>query len=158
MTFLGIDPGTRRIGYGLVRKENGSLTYLAAGILDVRSGEDNEALRETKRELDALIQKWRPDVLAVERLFFAKNAKTAIGVAQARGVVLLSAAERGLSVREYGPSEIKMGLTGYGSADKKAVLKMLRLILNKPSLDLIDDASDALGMAVFACQDRALSG
>ena len=77
---------------------------------------------------------------------------------RARGVVLLAAAERGLSVREYGPSEIKMGLTGYGSADKKAVLKMLRLILNKPSLDLIDDASDALGMAVFACQDRALSG
>src|SRR3989344_7229088 len=158
MTFLGIDPGTRRIGYGLVRKENGSLTYLDAGILDVRSGEDKEALQETKRELDALIQKWRPDVLAVERLFFAKNAKTAIGVAQARGGVLLSAAERGLSVRGYGPSEKKMGLTGYGSAAQKAGLKMLRVVLSKHSLDLIDDASDALGMAVFACQDRALSG
>jgi len=86
------------------------------------------------------------------KLFFMKNQKTAMSVAEARGAIMLSAAESGLSVKEFSPNEVKAGITGYGLADKKAVLKMVRLILNQPSLNLIDDASDALAIAIVASQ------
>lgn len=150
MVVLGIDPGTRRIGYGIVRKDGGAVSLLAAGILAIRSTNDPSALRETKKQIDSLLRRFRPAVVAVEKLFFAKNRTTALQVAQARGVVLLAAAERGLPIREYAPNEIKLGITGYGLADKAAVLKMVRAALGKPSLKLIDDASDALAIAIFA--------
>jgi len=150
MISIGIDPGTRRVGYGVVRREGGDLTFLAAGILKIKSAEDAAALVETKTELDKLISKYRPDALGVEKLFFAKNQKTGIAVAQARGVILLAATERGVSVKEYTPNEVKLGVTGYGLADKKAVLKMVRLILGRADLKMIDDASDALALAIMA--------
>jgi len=150
MIALGIDPGTRRVGYGLVRKDGAGLVFVAAGILKIASADDPSALEETKRELDALIKKYKPEVMGVERLFFAKNQKTAISVAQARGVILLCAKERGLPIREYTPNEVKLGVTGYGSADKKAVLKMVRLTLGLSELKVIDDASDALAIAIMA--------
>jgi crossover junction endodeoxyribonuclease RuvC len=93
-------------------------------------------------------------VVAIEKLFFAKNQKTAIAVAQSRGVVLLATKEQGIRIKEYTPNEVKLGVTGYGFADKKAVLKMVRLILNKGDLKVIDDASDALALAIFAAGDR----
>ena len=157
MITLGIDPGTRRIGYGLVRAEGSVLHFLAAGILTIKSREDLGALRETKQGVDALIRKWKPGVLAIEKLYFAKNKKTGLAVAHARGVIALSGLERGLEIREYAPNEVKANLTGYGFADKKAVLKMARLILCEPRLKIIDDASDALGIAIVAsrAQNRA---
>ncbi len=93
MIALGIDPGTRRIGYGIVRSEGTALAYLAAGILKIKSMDDVSALEETKKGVDRLIKKYEPDVLGVEKLYFAKNQKTAIAVAQARGVILLAARE-----------------------------------------------------------------
>lgn len=150
---LGIDPGTRRVGYGLVRKDRGAVTFVAAGILKIQSAEDAPALAETKKELDGLIKKHRPDVLGIEKLFFAKNQKTAIAVAQARGVMLLAAREAGIPIREYTPNEVKLGITGYGLADKKAMLKMVRLTLGKPDLAVIDDASDALALAIMALNE-----
>ena len=150
ITALGIDPGTRRVGYGIVRGEGGTLTFITAGILKISSTDDASALRETKEEMGRLIKKYKPDVLGVEKLYFAKNQKTAIAVAQARGVILLAAKEEDITIKEYAPNEVKLGVTGYGFADKKAVLKMVRLILGKPGLKVIDDASDALALAIIA--------
>jgi crossover junction endodeoxyribonuclease RuvC len=154
MITLGIDPGTRRVGYGLVRNERGVLEFIAAGILKIESADDPGALVETKREIDMLIRKYKPSAVAVEKLFFAKNQKTALAVAQARGVILLAACESKVPIQEYTPNEVKLGVTGYGFADKKAVLKMVRLILNKQDLKIIDDASDALALAILACGHR----
>jgi crossover junction endodeoxyribonuclease RuvC len=154
MIALGIDPGTRRIGYGIVRQDGGVLTFITAGILKIDSTDDPGALEETKKEIDTLIKKYRPEIVVVERLYFAKNQKTAIAVAQARGVILLAIQENGVVLRECTPNEVKLGVTGYGSADKKAVLKMVRLILNRNDIDVIDDASDALALAILACGKR----
>jgi crossover junction endodeoxyribonuclease RuvC len=156
MIALGIDPGSRRIGYGVVECDGPDVTFVAAGILAITSADDISALEETKKGVDALIKKYRPDVMAIEKLFFAKNTKTALAVAQARGVILLATKERGIRIKEYTPNEVKLGVTGYGFADKKAVLKMVRLILRKQNLKVIDDASDALALAILSTGDRLL--
>jgi len=156
MIALGIDPGSRRIGYGVVECNGPATTYIAAGILEIKTTDDISALEETKKGIDALIKKHKPDVMAIEKLFFAKNTKTALAVAQARGVILLATKERGVRIKEYTPNEVKSGVAGYGFADKKAVLKMVRLILNKQDLAVIDDASDALALAILSTGDRLL--
>lgn len=174
MIILGIDPGTSRIGYGLIGKDRGAIKFLDAGILKVnpppprpRPGRGfggkiktpgkEHPLAQIKNGIDSLIKKWRPDVLAVEKLYFSKNQKTAMEVAQARGVILLAGLEAEIEVREYSPNEIKSGVAGYGFADKKAIAKMVNLILRTPRLKIIDDASDALAIAIFAAQkDRVI--
>jgi crossover junction endodeoxyribonuclease RuvC len=156
MIALGIDPGTRRIGYGVVECNGPTIGFVAAGILAITATDDVSALEETKKGLDLLIKKHHPDVVAIEKLFFAKNTKTALAVAQARGVILLATKERGVRIKEYTPNEVKSGVAGYGFADKKAVLKMVRLILGKKDLAVIDDASDALALAILSTGDRLL--
>lgn len=156
MIALGIDPGTRRVGFGVVEKNFGDIKFIAADIMDITSTEDIAALCEIKKDADRIIKKYKPDIIGIERLFFAKNQKTAIAVAQARGVILLAAAEAGILIKEYAPNEIKSGVTGYGSADKKAVLKMVQFTLGRPGLTMIDDASDALAMAIMASGERLL--
>jgi crossover junction endodeoxyribonuclease RuvC len=93
--------------------------------------------------------------MGIERLYFATNQKTAIAVAEARGIILLSAAEAGLPIKEYAPNEVKTGVAGYGLADKKAVLKMVKLTLGMQDLKVIDDASDALAIAIMAASEPA---
>jgi len=154
MIALGIDPGTRRVGFGVVEKNFGDIKFIAADIMDITATDDITALCEIKKSTDRIIKKYKPDIIGIERLFFAKNQKTAIAVAQARGVILLAAAEAGVFIKEYAPNEVKRGVTGYGSADKKAILKMVQLTLNKPGLKMIDDASDALAMAIMASGER----
>jgi len=155
MIALGIDPGTRRIGYGVVeKKKDNSLNFVAAGILKIESSDDTVALAETKKGIAAIIKKYKPDIMGIEKLFFAKNQRTAMAVAQARGVLMLAAYAAKLPVKEYTPNEIKLGITGYGFADKKAVLKMVRLMLGKHDLKVIDDASDALAGALMAVNER----
>jgi crossover junction endodeoxyribonuclease RuvC len=154
MISLGIDPGTRRVGFGVVEKNFGNVRFIDAGILEIPSVDDIDALRDVKREMDRIIKKYEPGIMGVERLYFAKNQKTALAVAQARGVILLSASERNLPIKEYAPNEIKLGVTGYGSADKKAVLKMVELALGERNLKVIDDASDALAIAIMASAER----
>ena len=147
---LGIDPGVKRIGYGLVQKEGPRLSCLAAGILNVTANEQALALQEARRELLGVINKFNPELLAIEKLFFAKNKKTALSVAEARGVILASAAECGVKVVEYAPNSVKLGVAGYGNADKKAVWKMVQFTLGLRG-KLIDDASDALALAILGC-------
>ena len=155
MIAIGIDPGTRRIGYGVVeKKKDNTLRFVAAGILKIESSDNTVALAETKKSITTVIKKYKPDIMGIEKLFFMKNQKTAMAVAHARGVLMLAAYEAGLPVKEYTPNEIKLGVTGYGFADKKAVLKMVRLLLGKNDLKVIDDASDALAGAIMAVNER----
>ncbi|MDP2598239.1 MAG: crossover junction endodeoxyribonuclease RuvC [Candidatus Liptonbacteria bacterium] len=152
MIILGIDPGTRRIGYGAIKSEHGKLKLISAGILKIKNADDVLAMQEAKKQIDAIIEKIKPKIFAVEKLYFAKNQKTALSVAQARGAIILSAIEHGMEVRELAPNEVKLGITGYGFADKKAVFKMVKLFLGTPKLDIIDDASDALAVAIVAAR------
>jgi crossover junction endodeoxyribonuclease RuvC len=155
MIALGIDPGTRRIGYGIVeKKKDNTLRFVAAGILKIESTDDTMALAETKKSIAVVIKKYKPDIMGIEKLFFAKNQRTAMAVSQARGVLMLAAYDAGVPIKEYTPNEIKLGVTGYGFADKKAVLKMVQLLLGKQDLKVIDDASDALAGAIMAVNER----
>lgn len=154
MIVLGIDPGTKRVGYGLVQKNGSRLACLEAGILSVSSSAPHLALREIKLGLSGLIKKYSPDMLAIERLFFSKNKKTALTVAEARGVILVSAAEFGLPIKEYAPNAVKLGVAGYGKADKKAVWKMVCLTLQLRG-NILDDASDALALAILGCGEKS---
>jgi crossover junction endodeoxyribonuclease RuvC len=150
MKILGIDPGTRRVGYGLISAEKGVMKLLAADLLQIKSKTDASALVEIKKEMGRLLKESEPDIVAVEKIFFSKNQKTAISVAQARGVIVLSAAEENLPIFEYSPNEIKVVCTGDGHADKRAVAKMVKLSLKSPSLNVIDDVTDALAIAICA--------
>ncbi len=130
MIVLGIDPGTAALGYGLVDRTGGSLRAVDYGV--VTTSPDlplPERLLRIHEALTELIETHRPDLVGVERLFFSKNAQTAFGVGQARGVVLLAAAQAGIPVREATPNEIKMGVTGFGAADKEQVGRMVAVIL-----------------------------
>ncbi|MCR4328772.1 MAG: crossover junction endodeoxyribonuclease RuvC [Patescibacteria group bacterium] len=150
MIILGIDPGTHRMGYGLIRTMRDDCQYIDAGLLSVSHHEPHLALHDLKISLDTIIATTHPDGIAVEKIFFSKNKTTGIAVAQARGIVLLAAAEHKILLAEFSPNEVKSHLTGYGLADKTSMAKMVRLILHCPSLSIIDDATDALSIAIAA--------
>lgn len=150
MIILGIDPGTARMGYGVIKKEKGRLVFLDADIIKIRKSDEAHIFLQIKTELEKIIRKWEPEIMAVEKVYFSKNQKTAMSVAEARGVAILTGLESGLKIKEYSPNEIKSGLTGYGHADKRGVAKMVNLALSTPNLKIIDDASDALAIAIFA--------
>ncbi|MBI2888755.1 MAG: crossover junction endodeoxyribonuclease RuvC [Candidatus Liptonbacteria bacterium] len=155
MVILGIDPGTHRAGYGVIESTRNECRFLSAGLLPVRRENAYLRLLDIKKGMDAMIRKFHPSGVAVEKLYITKNQKTGVAVAQARGVILLAAAEHNLPIAEFGPGEIKSHLTGYGLADKVAVAKMVRLVLNCPALAVIDDASDALAIALVAHLTKA---
>jgi len=145
---LGIDPGTARLGYGVVRLTDDPV------LIDVGVIETGASLPMPDRLLNlfdavtGLIERHRPDVVAVEQLFFARNVTTAIAVGQARGVVLLAAARAGIAVAEYSPSEVKQAVVGYGKADKGQMQEMVRIILGMEHPPQPDDAADALAIAL----------
>ena len=147
---LGIDPGTATTGYGLVRlSPDGGLEAVAFGvILTPAHTPDGERLLTLHRELRKLLLLHRPDSAAVEKLFFQRNISTAIAVGQARGVVMLAVAEAGLEVGEYTPNEVKQAVVGYGSAQKRQVQEMVRVLLALPAIPKPDDAADALAVAI----------
>ena len=150
--IIGIDPGSKRIGYGIIEKTGSRLKFVDAGLLGISVETKQGTLIETKKHLETLIKKFNPSLLAVEKLYFSKNQKTALSVSENRGVIILVASENNLQIQEYSPNEVKQSVTGYGLADKKAVFKMVKIILNKPDLKIIDDASDALALAIIASQ------
>ncbi|MFH1428216.1 MAG: crossover junction endodeoxyribonuclease RuvC [Candidatus Margulisiibacteriota bacterium] len=149
MLTLGIDPGTAITGYGLVEMTGNKLQYHVCGCINTPAGMAMpERLQMLSGELKALIDKYHPDEIAVEELFFNKNTRTAVSVAQARGVILLSGAEMGLAIGEYTPPQIKLAVTGYGKADKKQMQKMVQTLLNLDKIPKPDDAADALAVAI----------
>lgn len=157
MIVLGIDPGTARLGYGVIDAAGGTPAMIDFGIAETHSTSTMpERLLQIYSNIRLLLAEHEPDVMAVEKLFFARNVTTALAVGQARGVVLLAAAERGIPVREYSPSEIKHSIVGYGKAEKSQIQEMVRIILGLDQIPRPDDAADALAIAV--CDAHMTSG
>lgn len=149
MIVLGIDPGTARTGYGLVERTGSHLRALDYGCLETPAGWPlAQRLQLIEAGLDGLIDDHRPALVAVERLYFNKNVRTASAVGEARGVVLLVAARHGLAIHEYGPHEVKQAVTGHGRADKGQVQRMVQALLGLTALPRPDDAADALAVAI----------
>jgi len=148
---LGIDPGTAALGYGIVEATAGRLRAVDHGCLVTTPDHTlPERLLAVHALVDELIELHQPRIVAVERLFFSRNAQTAFAVGQARGVVLLAAAQHGVPVREATPSEVKSAIAGYGAADKEQVGQMVRIVLGMAEVPRPDDAADALAVAVWA--------
>ena len=149
MLTLGIDPGISRTGYGLVRKIDEDLTLVGYGVITPESeSPPAQRLRVICDELERIIVHHRPTDVAVERLFFSSNARTALAVGEARGVALLAAAKHDLPVYEYTPSEVKESLVGYGRATKGQVQELVKIVLGLDFMPEPDDAADALAVAI----------
>ncbi len=148
MKILGIDPGSVRVGYGLIKKEGNDLKFLKAGILKIKSADKNQRLVELEKSFLEIIKKEKPDLAVLERLYFFKNHKTAIEVSQSRGVLTLLIVKNKISLLELTPLEIKKGITNHGFSDKKTVAGIVVKILKINGEKLIDDASDALAAAI----------
>jgi crossover junction endodeoxyribonuclease RuvC len=149
MRILGIDPGTGILGFGIIDCLRGKSQCVDAGVIRTPVKEDDAVrLLTIYEELTDIIATNRPDCMSVERLFFARNVTTAITVAQARGVVLLTGQQSGLPIHEYTPLQIKQAVTGYGKAEKKQMQEMVRVILQLQEIPKPDDAADALAAAI----------
>lgn len=149
MIILGIDPGTSIIGFGVIKKDGGKLSCREYGcIKTIPITSDIEKISVIEKELTSLIKRVKPDQVSVEKLFFFKNAKTVISVAQARGVILSVCAQNDLCPKEFTPLQIKQAVSCYGRANKSEVQKMVKLILGLNEIPKPDDAADALASAI----------
>lgn len=155
MLILGIDPGTATTGWGLVKIENNSLQLLDFGLIETeKNGKPPERLLNIHKQITKIINDFKPDVMAIEKLFFFSNAKTVMRVGQAQGVMLFSAASKSLEVFEYAPAMIKKTISGNGRADKKEVQKSIRKVLGararskKYKKTHFDNSADALAVAI----------
>ena len=147
--ILGIDPGTAITGWGVVTEKQGTLQSLGFGVIRTPSTELlSERLVTIYDELSALLQRYQPDAVGVEELFFSKNARTALSVGHARGVVLLTVAQQKKPLFHYKPSQVKQAVTGYGAADKRQIQEMVKLLLGLDTVPQPDDAADALAVAI----------
>ena len=149
MVILGIDPGYAIVGYGILLSENNRIRVLDFGAVTTPAGmEFPQRLKVIFEDLGFLFQKYHPDVMSIEKLFFNTNKKTAVDVAQARGVIMLAAKMNGAEVKEYTPLQVKQSVVGYGRAEKKQVQEMTRLLLNLNGIPKPDDTADALALTV----------
>jgi crossover junction endodeoxyribonuclease RuvC len=146
---LGIDPGLTRCGYGAVRRDGGRLRAEAAGVLTTPAASAvADRLAELQLNVRALLAELRPDAVAVERIFFQSNVRTAMSVGQASGVILAEAVAAGCDVVEYTPTQVKSAVTGSGSADKEQVQRMVQSLLGLAAPPKPADAADALALAI----------
>ena len=153
--ILGIDPGIADTGYGIIEIDKNSLRCLGYGSIKTTSNAElAERLLVLSNELNKIIKKYKPDLIAVEQLFFCKNVKTALTVGHARGVILLSARQNNVSILEFTPLQIKQAVSTYGKASKMQVQKMVKLLLNLTELPKPDDAADALAAAICVANKR----
>ena len=149
MIILGIDPGYAIVGWGVLEYSNNKFRPLGFGSIQTPAGMDpNLRLAEIYRGMNEIIDKYKPEQMAVEELFFNTNSKTAIMVAQARGVILMSAQLRGVEIFEYTPLQVKQAVVGYGRAEKKQVISMVTTMLGLKSPPKPDDTADALAIAM----------
>lgn len=150
MIILGLDPGSVRIGYGVIKKRNGDLEHVESGLLNLSTESKKNKLAVLEKKLLELIARTKPDLTGVEKLYFTKNRKTGIDVAQARGVIMTILSKLDLPFIEPSPSQVKLAATGNGRASKNEVAKMVSLILNLNAKKRIDDVTDALAIAITA--------
>lgn len=149
MLALGIDPGTAICGYGIVTLEGSKLKALDYGAIETSPKmSTEERLVIIHHEIDEIIKQYKPDVVGVEMLFFNKNVRTGITVAQARGVILLAIAQNSVKLAEFTPLQVKQAVVGYGKATKEQVIYMTQRLLNLPSKPHPDDVADALAIAI----------
>jgi crossover junction endodeoxyribonuclease RuvC len=149
VSVLGIDPGTAITGYGIVRFDGEHLEAVAYGVITTAAGSPLPfRLQHLYRELRTLIHTHQPTQASVEELFFARNARTALSVGHARGVILLALRDADLPTYEYTPLQVKQALTGYGRASKEQIQQMVRLLLSLDSIPQPDDVADALAVAI----------
>lgn len=149
MRIIGIDPGTGILGFGVIDAEQGKVQLVTAGVIKTPAHTPlPDRLSEIYNSLGEIIRETTPDVMAIEKLFFAQNVTTAISVAHARGVAMLTGKQAGLEINEYTPLQIKQTLTSYGRADKKQMQEMVRVQLNLKVVPKPDDAADALATAI----------
>jgi crossover junction endodeoxyribonuclease RuvC len=146
---LGVDPGLRVTGWGVVGANGGGYCSLGSGAISLRGDRrPEERLHHIYRELCAVIERWRPAEVAVEEPFVAENARSAFAIGEARAIALLAAAQAGLSVRAYSPSDVKLTVTGYGRSDKQQVQELVRVQLGLAAAPSPTDAADALAVAL----------
>lgn len=149
MVILGIDPGIALVGYGIVECNGNHFKALDYGHIETSSKSlFPDRLKYVYDEMISIIEKYNPDELAIEELFFNKNAKTAIKVGQARGVEILAAKNMGLGIYEYTPLQVKQAVVGYGRAEKHQVQEMVKILLNLDKVPKPDDVADALAIAM----------
>ena len=154
MVILGIDPGYAIVGFGVLRQERSGQSLVSCGAINTPAGLSMpRRLLQIAEDLEQLICHFQPDAMAVERLYFGNNVTTGIGVAQARGVILMTAARQGLPIFEYDPSQVKQAVVGYGKAEKRQVMEMTRRILGLNAVPKPDDAADAVAIAL--CHARS---
>ena len=156
---IGIDPGTARLGYAVVEAHGATLNLIEAGcVTTLPSMPMEQRLRRIYEETMAIIERLEPAEMAIEELFFAKNVTTAVAVGQARGIALLVAAQRDLSLHEYKPMQVKQAVHGYGLATKEQVGEMVRVLLGLASVPKPDDAADAAAIAICHLHTSHLTG
>lgn len=155
MKILGIDPGMAIVGYGLIEIEEDKLELLTSGSIQTdKNLPDSKRLLEIFEDLSTIIQKYQPDCASVEELFFFKNQKTVIPVAEARGVILTVLEKFQIPTFGYTPMVVKQVLTGYGRAEKKEVEQMVKIALEREDLPRLDDTVDAIAIAI--CHSRSI--
>ncbi len=147
--ILGIDPGIATTGFGVIESDNQKIKLIDYGCILTKAGEPHEQrLKQINLELNKIIKKYQPQAVAVEKLFFCNNAKTALIVGEARGVIILTICQNNLPLHEFTPLQVKQGVSAYGKADKKQVQQMVKLLLNMKEIPKPDDAADALAIAI----------
>lgn len=148
-TYIGIDPGYAITGYGIISKVGNKLSVVDFGAITTKAGVDfPQRLLTINDTIRGILDIYKPDYMSIEELFLYRNTTTAIGTAQARGVVILEAARVGIPVYEFTPAQVKLAVTGYGKADKNQVSQMVMRLLNLKEMPKPDDVTDALAMAI----------
>jgi len=154
MIILGIDPGYAIVGFGILSTQGTKPTLVRCGAINTSAGQEMPArLLQIAEDLESLIRQFQPDVMAIEELFFNNNITTGIGVAQARGVIVMTAAKLGVPIAEYNPSQVKQAVVGYGKAEKRQVMDMTKRLLGLSAVPKPDDAADAVAIAL--CHARS---
>lgn len=155
MKILGIDPGMAIVGYGIIEAEDNNIILTASGSIQTdKNLSDSKRLLEIYNDLTKIVEKYKPDCASVEELFFFKNQKTVIPVAEARGVIITVLEKFNIPTFSYTPMVVKQVLTGYGRAEKKEVEQMVKIALNSDKLPKLDDTVDAIAIAI--CHSRSV--
>lgn len=157
ITILGIDPGSRITGYGLIHLEGVKLSYVASGCVRVTEKTLAGKLNQIFHDLQALLSRYRPDEVAVEKVFFYRNPNVALMLGQARGAAMVAAAQHTLSFSEYSPREVKQAIVGFGAAKKEQMQEMVKVLLKLSSRPAVD-AADALAVALCHAHARKMKG
>ena len=156
MKILGIDPGMAIVGYSIIDFDGENLNLLNSGSIKTsKDDSDSKRLFEIYQDMKTVIKKYSPDIASVEKLYFFKNQKTVIPVAEARGIIMMALEKYKIPTYEYTPMEVKQVMTGYGRADKKEVEQMVKLALNRCELPKLDDTVDSMAIAI--CYTRGIN-